>query len=310
LKTLDKYIEAHSAEGRFGLSGWYESDRRFARLLALSVVGHIIFYAVLIHLDPTSNRNRSAGAERRTELVKIIEVAPAPTSLRRGAVEPIERADINRLKFDPAEADDEHLIERSPKRGNPHATRSTPLTPKPSVAPKSASPAPPSPAPMRTDRSAPQSPTAIAQPAQTQPQPAPSPAVQNPTANLPRPGAESAQRDGRGEQSQGTKDFGLQSVQSQYLAYVRVKISKTNERIMPRKWIEDILADKVSADFAVLLGRGGRILSARLARSTGYSQLDDVAKQAIYIASPYEGYPPEAGETITLTVTVYYTPWR
>jgi hypothetical protein len=94
------------------------------------------------------------------------------------------------------------------------------------------------------------------------------------------------------------------------MAYVRTKIRKANERIMPRKWIEDILPDKVSADFEVLLGRGGRILSLRLARSTGYSQLDDVAKQAIYIASPFEGYPLDAGETITLTVTVYYTPWR
>jgi hypothetical protein len=94
------------------------------------------------------------------------------------------------------------------------------------------------------------------------------------------------------------------------MAYVRTKIRKANERIMPRKWIEDILPDKVSADFEVLLGRGGRILSSRLARSTGYSQLDDVAKQAIYIASPFEGYPLDAGETITLTVTVYYTPWR
>jgi outer membrane biosynthesis protein TonB len=77
---------------------------------------------------------------------------------------------------------------------------------------------------------------------------------------------------------------------------------------MPRKWIEDILTDKVSADFEVLLGRGGRILSIRLNRSSGFSQLDDIAKQAIYIASPYEGYPQDAGETIALTVTVYYHP--
>jgi hypothetical protein len=49
---------------------------------------------------------------------------------------------------------------------------------------------------------------------------------------------------------------------------MRAKIRKANERIMPRKWIEDVLPDKVSADFEVLVGRGGRILSARLARST------------------------------------------
>jgi TonB family protein len=75
---------------------------------------------------------------------------------------------------------------------------------------------------------------------------------------------------------------------------------------MPRKWVEDMLTGKVSANFDLLLGRGGRILSVRLVRSTGYPQLDDIARQAIYMASPFEGYPQQAGESILFTVTVHY----
>jgi TonB family protein len=102
----------------------------------------------------------------------------------------------------------------------------------------------------------------------------------------------------------------MYTVQAQYMAYVRARIRQVNERIMPRSWIAEVLSRKVSADFTVVLGRGGRFISARLVRSSGYARLDDVARDAIYIASPFEGYPPEAGDTITLTVTVYYTPWR
>jgi hypothetical protein len=99
-------------------------------------------------------------------------------------------------------------------------------------------------------------------------------------------------------------------IQSQYNAYIRAKISKVNERIMPRNWIEETLGDKVSADFRVVLARGGVIVSRDLLRSTGYRKLDEVAREAIYIAGPFEGWPPSAGDTITLTVTVYYTPTR
>jgi TonB family protein len=94
------------------------------------------------------------------------------------------------------------------------------------------------------------------------------------------------------------------------MAYVRAKISKENERIMPRRLIEELLSDKISADFEIEIGRDGRLLSARLVRSSGYSQLDSVARQAIFISSPFEGYPQNAGDKIPLRVTVYYTPYR
>jgi outer membrane biosynthesis protein TonB len=55
---------------------------------------------------------------------------------------------------------------------------------------------------------------------------------------------------------------------------------------MPRTWIAEVLSKKVSADFEVRLDRGGRLLSARRVRSTGYPRLDDVANDAIYMAAP------------------------
>jgi TonB family protein len=79
---------------------------------------------------------------------------------------------------------------------------------------------------------------------------------------------------------------------------------------MPRNWIAEVLTKKVSADFEVLVGRGGRFISSQLRRSSGYPKLDDTARDAIYIASPFEGFPSDAGDSITLTVTVYYSPWR
>lgn len=90
------------------------------------------------------------------------------------------------------------------------------------------------------------------------------------------------------------------------MAYVRAKIRNANERIMPREWIKDVLREKVSADFLLVIKRDGQILTARLARSTGYSVLDNYARQAIYTASPFEGFPQAAGNTITFTVTIYF----
>jgi outer membrane biosynthesis protein TonB len=109
----------------------------------------------------------------------------------------------------------------------------------------------------------------------------------------------------RGNRSESTA-LGLEAAQGQYMALVRAKIRKANERIMPREWIKDILRDKVSADFLLVIRRDGQILTTRLARSTGYSVLDDYARQAIYTASPFEGFPQAAGDALTFTVTVYF----
>jgi TonB family protein len=102
----------------------------------------------------------------------------------------------------------------------------------------------------------------------------------------------------------------MQPVQAQYMARVRAKVSKINEANMPRDWVETVLTGKVSAIFSLTIKRDGRIQSLTLLRPSGYSILDGRAREAIYIASPFEGFPQNAGDTITLQVTVYYTPSR
>lgn len=311
LRTLNNYIEDEAAAHRSIVRGWYERDRRFARLLAISMVCHVIFYTVVIQLDLRAHRPGNKNPGRQVEMVKLIDLAPAPPRKPlRAIIEPVERADLSRMEYNPERADDVHLVPRSPKLGRQQGyAPATGAARKPAAAPLVA-PGPPASAPVQANRIPPPTAPVVAQlPQNTAPQP-PTP---QPSSNAGAPPASNdapEPRKPRGQDSQGARDLGLQAMRSQFMAYVRSKIRKANERIMPRKWIEDILPDKVSADFEVLLARSGRILSARLARSTGYSQLDDVAKQAIYIASPFEGYPLDAGDTITLTVTVYYTPWR
>ena len=262
LKTLESYIE-ESAAGDFwsALPSRLFGNRRLARIFALSVIGHVGFYAWLINLDISTDRWQADYSGSQAELVLVTELAP-PSNLppMRSAPEPVEQTDIDHMEFDPERADDVHLRSRSQKLGSQDVATHSPRVPRE---------------------------TAVNHP---------------PTPPAP------ARSDARSEGVSGTVELGIETIRAQYMAQVRSKIRKTNERIMPRKWIEDILTDKVSADFEVLLGRGGRILSIRLNRSSGFSQLDDIAKQAIYIASPYEGYPQDAGETIALTVTVYYHP--
>lgn len=273
LDTLNRY--GLEAAGR---------DRRFASMLALSLIWHVIFYGALFKLHRWS-LERAAGKlnPEGAELVKLVDVAPAEKLPRlRRAPEPPERADTSRLRLQLRRPDDTALIERSPKPGQPG----------PGQAGSSRLPAPPPPQKLAQLEQAP----AIESPQIAQ---AGLPQLPPPAPAETRPQGESSGR-----------ELALRQAQSQYIAYVRAKIYKVNEQIMPRRWIEEVLTEKVSAEFAVLLGRGGRILSAQLVRSSGYSTLDEIARQAIYTASPFEGWPQEAGETLSLTVTIYYSPWR
>jgi outer membrane biosynthesis protein TonB len=305
LKTLESYID-ESAAGDFwsALPSRLFGNRRLARIFALSVIGHIGFYAWLINLDISTDRWQGYYSGSQTELVLVTEIAPPSNRPpMRSAPEPVEQTDIDHMEFDPERADDVHLRSRSQKLGSQDVAASSPRVPREIAV--NHPPAPP--APAKAERASPPASPLIAQlPAPRSAPPSPI-VMQNasaPSNNAPAP----SRSDARSEGVSGTVELGIETIRAQYMAQVRSKIRKTNERIMPRKWIEDILTDKVSADFEVLLGRGGRILSIRLNRSSGFSQLDDIAKQAIYIASPYEGYPQDAGETIALTVTVYYHP--
>jgi outer membrane biosynthesis protein TonB len=323
LKTLDRYIDNEPANTALPASLWsrISKDSRFQILLTLSVVFHLIFYAVLIKLDSWAMVRAIASGRRQHSLVKLTDIAPpSDRPLLRTAPESLERADISRLQFDPATADDVHLVQRSPKpteqRGNSgrlpsadqierqlRASRGSSDRDRPGQ--PSQQPAPPETSSIQANRIPKFDEVVTSQipPTQAAP-PAPSPKqASNPTDPASIEAAPPGTRRGNATESSA---LGLEAVQAQYMAVVRAKIRKANERIMPRDWIKDVLREKVSADFSLVIKRDGQISSARLMRSTGYSVLDDYARQALYIASPFEGFPQAAGNTITFAVTIYF----
>jgi len=325
LKTLDNYIDDQPAEGGFleSLPALVSRDARLNKLLALSFVAHVIFYAALIKLDSWAIQQVIERGKHQQTLVQLTELAsPRDHVILRAAPEPLERADINRLRFDPNNANDVQLLARSPKpteqRGAHGRLPSADQVERglramrgegdrdSQTRPRLAAQPPASSLVQASGASQPDAPPLAQLPS--------SQIVPNPSAAAPRPdvpAAVSGARDvaspgtHRGESSQSTA-LALQAAEGQYMAFVRAKIRKTNERIMPRDWIKDMLRDKVSADFTLIIKRDGTILLTRLVRSTGFSVLDDSARQAIFTASPYEGYPQDAGNSLTFTVTVYF----
>ena len=327
LETLNKYIEDQPAPKGLieHIQRWLVNEQRFARLLALSVVFHLVFYASMIILNSWTMGQIKPLRSQPPEFVVITEIAPSskPPALR-SAPERLERADINQLQYDPETANDSELLSRSPKpssqRGNngtlpsaegikPGAStgtsdkdsgnKSPDQTPPPAIASVQPNRAPQPSAPFNT--SAPS----------VQPAPAPPAPAQKPSASGNGDNSQdSIQAGARRGDSTESNAFGMQPVQAQYMARVRAKVSKINEANMPRDWVETVLTGKVSAIFSLTIKRDGRIQSLTLLRPSGYSILDGRAREAIYIASPFEGYPQNAGDTITLQVTVYYTPSR
>lgn len=325
LKTLDRYIDNAPRSGGPLASPWSRlgRDRRFTLLFATSIVVHVLFYAALIKLDSWAMMRAIAGSRRQVSLVKLIELAPPPDrATLRTAPEPLERADLNRLQFDPASADDVHLVQRSPKpaarRGTTdhlpaadliekqlRASRGSGSHERPGLT--SQRPTPPVTSSIQANRIGQLDEAVITQTPPTQAAPVPPAPSPKQDANTLNAGVSEAALAGtrRGSNSESSA-LGLEAAQGQYMALVRAKISKVNERIMPREWIKDVLRDKVSADFSLVIRRDGQILSTRLLRSSGYSVLDASARQAIFTASPFEGFPQAAGNTIIFTVTVYF----
>ncbi|HXG93687.1 MAG TPA: TonB C-terminal domain-containing protein [Blastocatellia bacterium] len=326
LKTLDNYIETGTESDSAFASLWnrVRLDRRFDVLLVSSLIAHLIFYAAILWINYWEMREIKPEKKTSTTYVEITEIMPLPQGYDlRPAPESLERADINHLQYDPANPDDTHLLSRSPnpttERGSggqiPSAeeieqhlkasrgTESANSGAAPSAQLPSAGTVP---APLDSlPQAAPPVSTQLPNTQNSSAPPAPSLNGTSSTSN-----AQPASAGARRGNSIETALFGLEQAKSQYMAYVRAKISKENERIMPRRLIEELLSDKISADFEIEIGRDGRLLSARLVRSSGYSQLDSVARQAIFISSPFEGYPQNAGDKIPLRVTVYYTPYR
>jgi outer membrane biosynthesis protein TonB len=291
-------------------------------LFSISVILHLFFYAALIKLDSWAMLRAMQRGQQPLELVRFIEIAPRPDHIPlRRAPEPLERADLNQLQFDPNNADDIHLIQRSPRpteqRGNSGRLPSADVIEKRLKAVSGGGartgPTPPSnqsipaPASIQANRVPTLDEARIAQspPVQAVPAPPGPPSVRETTpANSGSPEVASA-GSRRGSNSESAA-LGLEAAQAQYMALVRAKISKTNERIMPREWIRDVLRDKVSADFDVTIRSDGHIISTQLVHATGYAVLDSSARQAIYTASPFEGFPQAAGNTLSFRVKVYF----
>jgi len=324
-KTFDRYID-DSPRGAGPLASLWSRlgrDRRFTFLFAMSVVVHVIFYAALIKLDSWAMMQVIASGKRQVSLVKLIELAPPPDRITlRTDPEPLERADINRLQFDPATADDVHLVQRSPKPAERRGT-SGHLPPADLIekqlrasrgsggrerpGPTTHQPTPPQPSSIQANRIGQLDEAVITQTPPTQAAPVPPAPSPKQEANTASAGSSEAVQAGtsRGSSSESSA-LGLEAAQGQYMALVRAKIRKANEKIMPREWIKDVLRDKVSAEFKLVIRRDGQILSAELWRPTGYSVLDAYARQAIFTASPFEGFPQAAGNTINFEVTVYF----
>ncbi|MBI3651716.1 MAG: TonB C-terminal domain-containing protein [Acidobacteria bacterium] len=328
LKTLDNYITDEPSQDWLLEPVWRRigHDRRITQIFATSAICHIFFYVMIIWLSWQAMRNQIAPTGHQPELVKLAELAPPADKMPRlrSQAEALERADTSRLQFDPNDTNDVNLTTRSPKpttakgvdtklpsatqiENQIRASHGTADTGEPTTSP--APVRPPETAPVTTPRTPPADPAVAASglptpttPMPTAPKPAGSATINNASSGAPagKPYGDSA----------ASAALGLQAAQAQYMAYVRTKIRTKNEQIMPRYYIETLLANTVSTDFRIIIGRSGQILSTDLVRSCGYKQLDDVARQAIQLAKPFEGYPPNAGDTITLTVTVYYTPGR
>jgi outer membrane biosynthesis protein TonB len=323
LRTLDRYIDQPKTTDAFA-SPWSRlgRDRRFTLLFSISVIIHLVFYAALIKLDSWAILRAMQKGQQPSQLVTFIEIAPPPDHIPlRTAPEPLERADINRLQFDPANADDLHLIQRSPKpteqRGNNGRLPSADVIERRFRAARGGGDrtgqAPPSnqnipaTASIQANRVPQLDEARIAQspPAQAVPAPPGPPPIREATPAASGSPEVASVGSRRGSSSESAA-LGLEAAQAQYMALVRAKISKTNERIMPRDWIRDVLRDKVSADFEVIIRNDGHILSTRLVRPTGYAVLDSSARQAIYTASPFEGFPQAAGNSLSFTVKVYF----
>lgn len=329
LRTLNGYIEAGAGDHALtSLTVDIGRDRRFTALIAVSLVFHCLFFALILRIDWLMFRRVLGNNRKGTSLVQITELAPPPEKFSlRSRPESIERVDLSHLQYDANDADDRRLLSRSPnpktQRGDaaklPSAevlerrlremTRTRRAGTNPTAPPATKAEQPPATSQIQAG-AAPRPevpafgevPNSRSTSATNAPSPAP-PAAVGKTPDQVSPGS----RRGAGNESTA---LGMTSAQGQYIAYVRAKIVRTNEINMPRKWIEDLLNDKVSAEFDLTVKRDGRVASLQLVRTSGYKVLDGRAREAILLASPFEGFPQTAGDSLQFTVTVYYTPYR
>ncbi|HYM01178.1 MAG TPA: TonB family protein, partial [Blastocatellia bacterium] len=260
--------------------------------------------------------HRRLSSEYSVKMLDLSKGPPVDFKLRL-APEPLSRVDLNHLQLD-NQQDDTTLIPKSPnpgrrqgsgvESGSPRGSENKPSPAKTEVKSDASK--------LATGKAEPPG-LQILQPGQLAPpehRPESDLAVAH-TDQPPAPPAEAHRgattvRGERGEGTSNESELSFRSVESQYRAYVRAKIYNQNLRIMPRTWIETTLGSKVSADFSIVINPGGKLASLRMIRSSGYATLDDVARQAIVLASPFEGFPQTVAGAIEFPVTVTYTPYR
>jgi outer membrane biosynthesis protein TonB len=328
LRTIETYIDEGAGDRALtSLTLEIGRDRRFTSLLVFSIVFHALLIVFVLRLDWVLFHRAFSYGPRASSLVKLTEVAAPPERLAlRTKPEALERADPSRLRFDPSDADDQRLLSRSPtpseKRGNAGRLPSAEQVERQLLTMTRARRTTSSTEPSGTARPAPTPPSLAEVHPNASAERIEAPVVGVPDARLdpnapppaPAPATQGTQRDAargsvRGSGSESNV-LGLSNAQGNFVAYVRAKIMRVNEENMPRKFIEDLLRDKVSAEFGLTIRRDGRVLVLQLVRSSGYAVLDARAREAILLASPFEGYPPTAGDLPPFTVTVYYTPYR
>jgi TonB family protein len=315
LETLSSY-QAVNARGRIlGPRIGGSLDSRFPAIVVISIIGHLIFFTALIVLSWWSIKS----IHRHPFLApdeKITYLHLSPSTPLRPPPELPERVDTRHLALDP-HLDDTHLMARSPNPGLAYGTGKNQqptegknqsghdMRDSSAGSPQANLPQPPSSNPIQLGQPAQPDRSSVTGLQATKPAiPPPPPPGQNQRDTV----AESTAK--KGEDSGAARQLGYRALESQYRAYVRSKIYQANQRIMPKSFIESMLADQVSAEFAVQLTQGGRLKSVRLTRSCGYKALDDVARQAISLAAPFEGFPPEASDPMEIDVTVHYTPFK
>lgn len=321
LKTLDRYIESETPRDDFSESLWtrFARDRRFDVLLAVSIIAHLAFYAAMVYLNYWAMRQIKPVRPNESVALEVTRILPSAGGYElRARPEPLERADISRLEYDPENPNDTNLVNRSP---NPTSERGSggliPASPQvesgsrastdqgasmqnAASAQSATTPASAPPGNLPRIDAPPASHANAPLPMPSIPQPSP-----GPSSNLPNPPTPAGSR-----QATGSEDtaFGFERTRAHYEALVREKISRVNQRNMPREYIKDLLSSATSVTFELTLRRGGAIQSLRLTSPSRFRVLDDAARQVIYNASPFEGYPLNASETITFTVIVHYYP--
>ncbi|HKV39728.1 MAG TPA: TonB family protein [Blastocatellia bacterium] len=320
LETIKSYIDADSGFGEGFVAPERVGgrlDRRFPSIVILSISGHVLLGAGLLVLSWWGSKHqptqrRPGGSEYS---IQMLRVAPPDDSRfqLRAAPEPPDRADVNHLAFSP-ESSDTNLVSRSPNPGagtegvpRPGSTEGRANRPSSSVDQGSKVVPPPA-----NDQPPSLSSVAIGQALQPPRPVAPGLKVSEstPAPAPPSPSTPAGAKKGQGESSGRSSELGFRDVESQYRAYVRSRIYKANQRIMPQEWIETTLAGKAATDFSIVIDRNGRLVSVRMLKSSGYRALDEVARQAIELASPFQAFPAEIADALEFPVTVSYAPYR